>query len=125
MGDGRSIHLWSDHWHPDGRLIDKYGFRIVYDTRSNREALLSSVLKDKCWCWPHARSNNLVLIQSKLHLVDIGKKTSLFGLFRVKVHTIMLTLGKPSESNCLRCLGRKLSGLGLLCRSKFLCIGLL
>lgn len=33
-GDGKSIHLQLDWWHPDGILYEKYGYRDVYDAGS-------------------------------------------------------------------------------------------
>jgi hypothetical protein len=35
VGDGNNIHLWLDWWHPDGILFERYGYRVVYDTRRN------------------------------------------------------------------------------------------
>jgi hypothetical protein len=37
-GNGENIHLWLDSWHPDGILLEKYGYRAVYDAQSNVEA---------------------------------------------------------------------------------------
>jgi len=31
VGDGSGIFLWCDNWHPAGHLLDKYGYRTVYD----------------------------------------------------------------------------------------------
>jgi hypothetical protein len=61
-----------DNWHPFGALVEKFGFRIVYDSCSNLEAKLSSVLKDGIWCWRPARSEDLVEIQTKLPEVHLG-----------------------------------------------------
>jgi hypothetical protein len=72
VGEGTSISLWFDLWHPAGRLLDTYGFRIVYDTGSSLDALLSSVIKDGKWSWPPARSDTLEEIQNRLFDVDIG-----------------------------------------------------
>lgn len=72
VGDGRGIHLWLDRWHQDGILYDRYSYRIVYDAGSKVDAKLVSVLKDKSWIWPPARSVELVHIQSQLPLVRIG-----------------------------------------------------
>jgi hypothetical protein len=66
VGDGQLIHLWLDNWHPSGILLEKYGFRVVYDAQSNKEARLSSVLVNGSWCWRPARSDALVDIQSRL-----------------------------------------------------------
>jgi hypothetical protein len=66
VGDGKNIHLWMDFWHPDGILLEKYGFRAVYDAQSSVEARLSSVIHDGEWFWRPARSEALVDIQSRL-----------------------------------------------------------
>jgi len=66
------IYLWMDNWHPMGVLVERFGFRIVYDSHSNLEAKLSTVLKDGIWCWRPAQSDDLVEIQSKLSEVQIG-----------------------------------------------------
>jgi hypothetical protein len=47
--------------------------RIVYDSGSKIDAKLASVIKGKSWCWPPARSEELVNIQSQLPLVQIGE----------------------------------------------------
>jgi hypothetical protein len=65
--------MWVDNWHPIGILLDKYGFRVVYDAHSSREARLSSVLSNGNWCWSPARSDSLVEIQSRLPEVLLGE----------------------------------------------------
>jgi len=52
--------------------VEKFGFRIVYDSESKLEAKLSSVLKDGIWCWRPARFEDLVEIQTKLLEVQLG-----------------------------------------------------
>jgi hypothetical protein len=47
--DGENIHLWLDFWHPAGILLEKYGFRAVYDAQSSVDARLSSVINDGGW----------------------------------------------------------------------------
>jgi len=47
VGDGTSIYLWLDCWHPDNILYDKYGYRVIYDSRSSMDAKLSSVLNGR------------------------------------------------------------------------------
>jgi hypothetical protein len=66
VGDGQNIHLWFDNWHPCGVLIERYGFRVVYDASSGLNYKLSSVLSSGIWCWKPARSKDLVDIQSRL-----------------------------------------------------------
>lgn len=72
VGSGCNIYLWLDNWHPDGILYEKYGFRAVYDAGSNIDAKLSVVLVNRSWRWLPARSDYIVAIQSKLHLIQLG-----------------------------------------------------
>lgn len=65
VGDGTSIYLWLDWWHPDNILYDKYGYRVIYDSRSSMDAKLSSVLNGRNWEWQPARSEEIEDIQSK------------------------------------------------------------
>jgi len=74
VGESHSIFLWLDCWHPTGRLLDTYGYRIVYDTGSNLDARVSSVLIDRRWVWPPARSDLIVEIQNRLCDVAIGER---------------------------------------------------
>jgi hypothetical protein len=53
-------------------LVERFGFRIVYDSHSKLDAKLNSVLKNGVWCWRPAHSENLVEIQSKLLEVQLG-----------------------------------------------------
>ena len=74
MGDGKNIHLWLESWHPDGILLEKYGYRAVYnDAQSSVDAKLSTVIRNGDWFWSLARSDALVVeIQSKLAEVRFG-----------------------------------------------------
>jgi hypothetical protein len=68
VGNGENLHLWLDFWHPDGILINKYGYRVVYDAHSRMEAKLSSVIHNGDWFWRHTRSK----IQARLPKVNLG-----------------------------------------------------
>jgi hypothetical protein len=72
VGNGKNIHLWMDFWHPAGILLEKYGFRAVYDAQSSVEARLSSVIHDGEWVWRPARSEALVDIQTRLTEIKLG-----------------------------------------------------
>lgn len=61
-----------DSWHPAGCLFDVYGLWVVYDAGSKLEARLSSMIHERDWFWPPARSENLVAIQRLLPEVAIG-----------------------------------------------------
>ena len=47
VGDGKTIFLWHDLWHPAGVLVQRFGSPVIYDVASNPEAKVNSVLKDK------------------------------------------------------------------------------
>lgn len=72
IGDGSKTFLWFDNWHPDGCLIEKYGFRVIYDAGSHKEAKVSSIIRNGNLFWHGARSDSIVAIQSKLPEVVIG-----------------------------------------------------
>ena len=71
VGDGKTILLWHDLWHPAGVLIQRFGSRVIYDVASNPKAKVDYVLKDKTWIWGPARSYALVTIQCQLFLVEL------------------------------------------------------
>jgi hypothetical protein len=64
--------LSHDHWHPAGYLLDKFGYRVVYDSGFSAEFKLSSIIQDGDSYWLSARSDVIVEIQSKLPEVVIG-----------------------------------------------------
>jgi hypothetical protein len=43
---GGYIFHWLDNWHPNGPLLPKYSFRVVYDTGSSINFQVSSVPSD-------------------------------------------------------------------------------
>jgi hypothetical protein len=47
VGDGTQIHLWLDNWHLDGVLVEKYSYRVAYDSRSKLDAKLFTVMLGK------------------------------------------------------------------------------
>jgi hypothetical protein len=74
VGDGSKIFLWYDIWHLKGSLMEKYGFRTVYDAGCSIGPKLYSIIRNGEWFWPSARSESLVEIQSRLPEVDIGDR---------------------------------------------------
>jgi hypothetical protein len=72
VGDGSRIFLWYDQWHPDGCLLDKFGFRAIYDAISHVGARVSSINCDGDWYWPFARSDSIVQIQNRLPEIQLG-----------------------------------------------------
>ncbi|XP_062158796.1 uncharacterized protein LOC133866284 [Alnus glutinosa] len=73
VGDGSSIFLWFDNWHPAGCLFDTYGSRVMYDAGPSIGPMLSSIIRDGDWYWTSVRSEALVDIQSRLPKVILGE----------------------------------------------------
>ena len=71
IGDGSSIFIWHDCWHPNGVLYQLYGHQIVLDAASSLCAKVSSVFQNKEWCCRPARFDDLVEVQSKLSLFHL------------------------------------------------------
>lgn len=65
--------LWYDHWHPAGRLIERFVFRALYDAGNNIGAKVSSIIRNGKWFWPFARLDSIVEIQSRLPKIEIGE----------------------------------------------------
>jgi hypothetical protein len=74
VGEGTLIFMWLDCWHSYGYLLDRYGFRPVYEAGSCVDAKLSSIIQGGEWFWPYAHSDLLVHIQGQLSSVNIGVK---------------------------------------------------
>jgi hypothetical protein len=51
VGNGKDIFLWLDWWHPAGVVIEKCGYRVIYDACSHIDAKLWSVLCNGVWLW--------------------------------------------------------------------------
>lgn len=51
---------------PAGYLLDSFGTRVVYDSGLSLDFKLSAIIRDGTWCWPYARSDTIVEIQSRL-----------------------------------------------------------
>uniref|UniRef100_A0A2N9HJV0 Uncharacterized protein n=1 Tax=Fagus sylvatica TaxID=28930 RepID=A0A2N9HJV0_FAGSY len=68
LGMEEAYFLWLDRWHPDGILYRVYGHRTVYDAACSLEAKVDSVLKSEEWNWKPEKSEELVIIQSKLNM---------------------------------------------------------
>ena len=73
VGNGDNIYMWLDLLHPARVLIEKYGFKVVYDAQSNIEAKLSSIICNGEWFWRPTRSEALVDIQARLSEVCLGQ----------------------------------------------------
>ncbi|GAV84593.1 zf-RVT domain-containing protein, partial [Cephalotus follicularis] len=52
VGDGMSLSLWYDPWLNGVSLVDRYGERVIQDSGIQRNARLSTVIKEGVWDWP-------------------------------------------------------------------------
>ena len=86
-----------DLWHPARILLEKYGYRVVYDAQSRVDAKLSFVIYNGDRLWRPTRSEALVEIQSRLSEIRLGLIWTgyggLFGLLQEKVFLTIQILG--------------------------------
>jgi hypothetical protein len=65
------------HGNPDGPLFPKFGQRLIYETATSTfNAKISSDIKDGQWRWKPVRSEDLMLVQSKLFQVENKNRDS-------------------------------------------------
>ena len=62
------------HGNPDGPLFPKFG--LIYESASSFDAKISSDIKDGQWRWKPVRSEDLMLVQSKLFQVENKNRDS-------------------------------------------------
>jgi hypothetical protein len=74
--------LGYDVWHPVGYLLEKFGFRAVYDAGSHIGARVSSIIRNGEWFWPFVHSHSIVTVQSQLHEIDIGETDLLIWILK-------------------------------------------
>ena len=55
-------------------MVQRYGFLVIYDAKSNFEAKVDFVLKNKTWNWKPTKSYALVTIQGQLFFVKLENK---------------------------------------------------
>lgn len=54
VGDGQSIFVWHDNWHPLGSLWSKFGERTIYDSAIHGDSKVNAVIRNNSWKWPGA-----------------------------------------------------------------------
>lgn len=64
------------HGNPDGPLFPKFGQRLIYENACSFNAKISSDIKDGQWRWKPVRSEDLMLVQSKLFQVENKNRDS-------------------------------------------------
>lgn len=62
MGNGDNTFVWFGNWHPLGPLYDRFGNRVIYDSRLLRNALVKNIIHHGSWKW---------LAYNSIHLIDI------------------------------------------------------
>jgi hypothetical protein len=51
VGDGSRVFLWLDHWLLANYLLDRYGYKIVYDFGFPHNSKLAVVIKNRNGFW--------------------------------------------------------------------------
>lgn len=77
-GNGTSIYLWWDYWHPNDPLLKVYDRRIMYDVGLPLHVTLSSVIENGVLSWPPAREN---LVEIYIGICDIVDTLQLVVLY--------------------------------------------
>lgn len=81
VGNGETIFIWHDPWHPRGPLLQYYGSAILYGSGASYNAKLPIMIQDNQWSWPTARSRCHIDMQSFLSsLVPAGGSDSVVWL---------------------------------------------
>jgi len=61
-----------DNWHPAGYLLDRFGYRAIYDFGFSIDAKLLNIIRNGERFWPSARSEAIVEIQGSLPNIPFG-----------------------------------------------------
>jgi hypothetical protein len=72
VGDGIKIFLWLDNWHPASCMLDRFGYRAIYDSGFSIDAKLSNIIRNGEWFWPSFRFEAIVEIQGSLPDIQLG-----------------------------------------------------
>lgn len=56
VGNGKATFLWFDNWLPLGPLFNRFGDRVVSDSRIQKFAKVESVIYGSRWKWPVCRN---------------------------------------------------------------------
>lgn len=70
IGNGESIRLWLDVWHPSGVLVKHYGERIRYDSGMNRLSKVKSILYNGEWRHGPLTSHSLMEAWAALQSIE-------------------------------------------------------
>lgn len=81
MGNGDSIFLWLDNWHPVGPLFKRFGEALVQVRGTSMLAKVSSIIIHQGrWRWPRARCPIIRSIIAQTPAVLLLKLQLLFFL---------------------------------------------
>lgn len=73
IGDGESTFLWTDYWHPNGRLIEVFP-RGPLLTGLPRDSRVSRIIRDGVWSWPTSRALEMRDIMSHMPEIRSGRR---------------------------------------------------
>jgi hypothetical protein len=92
--EGDCLFLCHDSWQSGWASISKIGQRLIYEAASSFDAKISSDIKDGQWRWKPDRSEDLMLVQSKLFQVENKNRDSVIGSCLNLVNSIVLWHGR-------------------------------
>ena len=76
VGDGSSVYVWHDNWHPLGPLKTRFGARIIYDASSTEWAVMADYVDTTGWIKPNVVSPGLIAVVNNWpnYVPDMGMK---------------------------------------------------
>lgn len=77
IGNGHSISLWHDNWHPLGPLALKFGPRASHDSGLPHDSLVSSILQGNQWVFPTTQTIELNEIRNSLPPLTVSGSASI------------------------------------------------
>ena len=73
IGTGCDTFLWFDNWHPLGPLLDRFGYRVIYDAALPLTSKVKDVIAGGEWRWP--RTNTIELMEIREHIHELPLPT--------------------------------------------------
>lgn len=77
IGNGHSISLWHDNWHPLGPLALKFGPRASHNSGFPHDSLVSSILQGNQWVFPTTETIELNEIRNSLPPLTVSGSASI------------------------------------------------
>lgn len=91
IGDGSDTNVWSDIWLDQGRLLDLFGERVIYDSGLGRKMKVCSLNQDGAWNLPIPTSADLMDVWTWIRDISLPP-LGLFSFYQVFTWTVLKRL---------------------------------